>query len=130
MNSSARSTQLVLFAHGSRDPRWRAPFLEMLATLRAELGESRVSLAFMEFAGPTLLEVAGDARSHGVDTLRLLPLFLAGGAHVAKDIPAQVAEVEKNLPGMRIEVMRPVGENPRFVELLLGIARESVPSPG
>lgn len=121
-------TQLVLFAHGSKDPRWRAPFLQMLATLRTELGAPRVGLAFMEFAEPTLLQVARDAHRDGVDSLRLLPLFLAGGAHVAKDIPVQVAEVKETLPGMSVEIMPPVGEDPRFARLLLSIARENAPS--
>jgi len=121
-------SQLILFAHGSRDPRWRAPFLDLLENLRAELGRAGVSLAFMEFAEPTLMDVARDARGEGVEHLRLLPLFLAGGAHVAKDIPEQVAAVEKACPGLKVEVLDPVGEDPRFVELIARIARENAPS--
>ena len=123
------SMQLVLFAHGSKDPRWRAPFLDLVGNLRRDLGEDRVSLAFMEYAEPTLLDVAREAHDKGVGTLRVLPLFLAGGAHVAKDIPEQVAQVKKSFPEMSVEVMTPVGEDPRFVELLGRIAREGA-QPG
>lgn len=124
------TTQLVLFAHGSKDPRWRAPFLELLAALRAEMGDQAVSLAFMEFAEPGLLEVARLAAAAGFTRLRVLPLFLAGGAHVARDIPEQVTQVRKTFPSLRVDVLRPVGEDPRFTDLLLEICRESsAPEP-
>lgn len=117
-------TQLVLFAHGSRDPRWRAPFLELLADLRAQEGEDSVSLAFMEFAPPTLMDAARRAAAGGVTRLKLLPLFLAGGAHVARDIPEQVGQVKEAFPELEVDVLPPVGEDPRFASLLREITRE------
>ncbi len=120
-----RST-LVLFAHGSKDPRWMQPFEKLTADLQADLGETGVCLAYMDFAEPTLQDVADGLKLKGITRIRLLPLFLAGGAHVAKDIPEQVAQVQDRIPGFRIEVLPPVGENPRFAGLLREIARESV----
>jgi sirohydrochlorin cobaltochelatase len=133
-------TQLVLFAHGSRDPRWRAPFLKLLEHLRSQEGEEAVSLAFMEFAPPTLVDVAKEAAQRGVQRIlvdvakeaaqrgvqriRLLPLFLAGGAHVARDIPEQVGRVMEALPHMQVDVLPSVGEDPRFESLLREIIRE------
>lgn len=117
--------RLLLFVHGSKDPRWRAPFERMTAELQEKVGEGRVRLVYMEFAQPTLLDVAAEAVRDGVKQLRLLPLFLAGGAHVANDIPAQVDEVMRRHPTLRIEVLPPVGEDPRFAALLRDIATES-----
>jgi sirohydrochlorin cobaltochelatase len=119
-------TQLVLFAHGSRDPRWRAPFLKLLDHLRGHEGEESVALAFMEFAPPTLVDVAKHADARGIGRLRLLPLFLAGGAHVAKDIPEQVGWVKEALPSLEVEVLPPIGEDPRFESLLREITREAL----
>lgn len=127
--TTTRNSRLILFAHGSRDPRWRAPFKTMLESLQADLGEGAVDLAFMEFSPPTLLDVAACAAAGGVASLRLLPLFLAGGAHVAKDIPEQVAQVKAAYPRMQIDVLSPVGEDPRFVRLLEEIARENAVAP-
>ena len=117
--------RLLLFVHGSRDPRWRAPFERMTADLQEKLGAGRVRLVYMEFAEPTLLDVADEAARDGVTRLRLLPLFLAGGAHVANDIPDQVGAVRSRHPELRIEVLPPVGEDPRFAALLRDIASES-----
>jgi sirohydrochlorin cobaltochelatase len=114
-----------LFAHGSRDPRWREPFLRLESEIVADLGDGCARLAFMEFAPPTLLEVVGSFRRTGMTRLRLLPLFLAGGAHVARDIPEQVQQALERFPGMEIEVLPPVGEDRRLVSLLRGIAREA-----
>jgi sirohydrochlorin cobaltochelatase len=117
--------RLLLFVHGSRDPRWRAPFERMTAELQEKIGAGRVRLVYMEFAEPTLLDVAGEAARDGVSCLRLLPLFLAGGAHVANDIPEQVDEVIRRHPNLHIEVLPPVGEDPRFAAMLRDIATES-----
>ena len=120
-----QTQQLVLMVHGSRDPRWRAPFEHLLGKLRGELGEERVALAYMEFAAPSLMDVAGRAIRNGITSLRILPLFLAAGAHVDRDIPSQVEGLRAQYGQLHIELLPPVGEDPRFADLLLQIARES-----
>ena len=61
--------RLVLFAHGSPDPRWRAPFERLADEVAAEAGRERVRLAYMESAEPTLFEalreIAVDAATAG-----------------------------------------------------------------
>jgi len=122
---SADTIRLILFAHGSRDPRWRAPFERLAAELSGELGPERVRLAYMEFVGPTLADVAAEAARDGLTRLRLLPLFLSAGAHVARDIPDQVTAARRAHPELRIEVMEPIGEHPRFAALVREVAREA-----
>jgi sirohydrochlorin cobaltochelatase len=120
-------TRLLLFAHGSRDPRWRAPFERLEASLRGALGDECVRrLAYMEFVGPTLLDAAADAERDGKRVLRVLPLFLSAGAHVATDIPAQAAEVRRQFPNLTVEVLAPIGEDPRFIALMTAAAAEAL----
>ena len=118
-------TQLVLFAHGSHDPRWRQPFEHLAFEMTQTLGLDRVRLAYMEFSGPTLMQVAEEAAGRGVARLKILPLFFSAGAHVAEDIPFQVAEATRRFPQLQIDVLPPVGEHPRFKALLQEIAREA-----
>jgi sirohydrochlorin cobaltochelatase len=115
----------VLFAHGSIDPRWRAPFEKLLADLQASRGEDAVRLAYMEFARPSLEDVAAEAARDGVSRLRVLPLFMAAGAHVAADIPVQARLARMH--GLDVEVLPPVGEHPRFAALLRELARDAMP---
>jgi len=121
--------RLILYAHGSRDPRWREPFERMADELRAAPGIDNVRLVYMEFVPPTLQDAAAEAASQGVGCLRILPLFLAGGAHVDRDIPEQVAATRKRFPGLRIEVLPPVGEDRRFASLLRTLATEAARRP-
>jgi len=127
--TSPAAVRLLLFAHGSRDPRWREPFERLEATLRAELGDERVRLAYMEFVAPTFLDAAAEAERDGMETLRVLPLFLSAGAHVATDIPAQAAEARARHPALAIDVLPPIGEDPRFVELMKSATTEALCRP-
>jgi sirohydrochlorin cobaltochelatase len=126
-----QAPRLVLMAHGSRDPRWCAPFERFVTTLKADLGAHTVRLAYMEFVTPTLADVAAEAMRDGVQHLHILPLFMAGGAHVDDDIPAQVAAVTARFPALALTVLPPIGEHPRLVTLMQDIVKayaESAPA--
>ena len=84
-------SRLVILAHGSGDARWRLPFEELTASLTESHGTDKVRLAYMEFVNPTLADIVREAARDGKAHLRVLPVFLAAGAHVAEDIPRQIA---------------------------------------
>jgi sirohydrochlorin cobaltochelatase len=101
---------LVLFAHGSRDPRWRATFENLLEEVAAIAGGGSVHLAYMEFVRPTLEEVVSDLVRQGVARIRVLPLFMSGGGHVANDVPEQARATANAFSGVEMEVLPPIGE--------------------
>jgi len=124
MASSFPARRLVVLAHGSRDPRWQLPFSELLSELQALLGTDGVRLAYMEFIPPTLGEVAQEAARDNKRERLVLPFFLAAGAHLAADIPAQVAQASSRFPRLRIRFAPPIGEHPRVKALFREIACE------
>ena len=113
---------LVLLAHGSKDPRWREPFERIFLKVRRK--SKLVKLAYMEFTGPTLFEVAEECANEGVLECRVLPLFMASGAHLARDIPEQIEEIRAVHPEVRIGLLAPIGEDPRVTSLLKQIICE------
>lgn len=117
---------LILFAHGSPDARWRAPFEALARELQAIHGVPAVQLAFMEFASPSLEEAAVTALAAGFRHLRLLPLFMAGGGHVGRDIPRMASTVESRHPELQLEILPPAGEDPRVQSALREIAGASL----
>lgn len=117
--------RLVLFAHGSADPSWRAPFEALHRDLVRMHGEGTVSLAYMEFAEPSLLDVGAEARHDGIERLRILPLFMAGGAHLRRDLPEQVARLGRRYPELAVDVLPPIGDDERFQEVLRRIASDA-----
>lgn len=122
--SGSPRSRLILFAHGSRDPEWRAPFERLADALAADLGPDRVDLAYLEFSEPTLEEAAAAAAADGVRTARILPLFLASGKHLKEDLPPRAATAGR-AHGVRVEVLPAVGEDPRLLDLLERIARQA-----
>ncbi|MGO1461658.1 MAG: sirohydrochlorin chelatase [Marinobacter sp.] len=112
------SRRIILLAHGSSDKRWCATF-EALAkpTLKAING-SRI--AYMELSEPSLESVIHEGVSAGNREFTIVPLFLAAGRHLRKDVPAKIKALERST-GASIELSPPIGENP-----LLGHAIKDV----
>jgi len=111
-------TCLILIPHGSRTEEGLAPFHKLAADLRAELGPEAVYLCFMDIAAPSLMDVARQVMQTRVRKCRVLPLFLARGSHVEKDIPAQAAAAKAAFPELTFDVLEPIGLHPEFLELL------------
>ncbi|PIQ84994.1 MAG: cobalamin biosynthesis protein CbiX [Candidatus Omnitrophica bacterium CG11_big_fil_rev_8_21_14_0_20_45_26] len=122
---TAKKSALILMAHGSKDPRWCEPFQRLEGQLKKTLGQDGVYLSYMEFAEPTLLNAAESAVKAGVSQIKILPLFMAGGAHLVQDIPPLVDQIKKAFPALDIETLGPVGEQPRFADLICQIAVEA-----
>ena len=112
------SHRIVLLAHGSSDKRWCETF-EQLAepTLQAVSG-SRI--AYMELASPSLEETIAEGLADHIREYTVVPLFLAAGRHLRKDVPAMIAALEKD-HDVKIHLAPPIGENP-----LLGQAIKDV----
>jgi sirohydrochlorin cobaltochelatase len=117
---------LVLIAHGSRDDRWRGALSELTEKVQDGSPEEEVRLAFMQFGGPSLESILSEGVGRGVETFRLLPLFMASAGHVDKDIKPLVRELAEDFPDVDIHLLGPVGEHTLFPSLLLNIANETL----
>jgi|SRR5579885_1238371 len=117
---------LVLLAHGSKDPRWRLPFERIADAVRAQSTKTRVRLAYMEFTGPSLMDVARECVDERISRLKILPLFLSTGAHLATDIPDQANQAKAQFPQLEIEILPPIGEDSRLAALIQQIVIEKL----
>ena len=111
---------LILAVHGSREPRWREPFERLRDELRRELP---VELAYLELAAPGFAVAVASAVQAGARHVRVLPLFMSGGAHVEVHLPALVDAARAAHPGVSIELLSAIGADPRFLALLRELAR-------
>lgn len=103
--------RIILLAHGSSDQRWCQTF-EKLATPTLESVEgSRV--AYMELAEPSLETVIGEGTREGIRHFTVVPLFLAAGRHLRKDVPAMIEELQAE-HNVTITLAPPIGENPEL----------------
>ncbi|MBB3141601.1 sirohydrochlorin chelatase [Halomonas organivorans] len=120
---------LILMAHGSSDPNWRAPF-ERLAEQLAERLSTPLRLAYMEICAPSLEDTVAELAAEGITRAEILPLFFAAGRHLRRDVPGQVAALGEVHPGLNLTLLPPVGEHPAFVEALAAVIAERAGEPG
>ena len=109
---------LILIAHGSPRPAWRASVERLTETLQQDVGADRVRLAYMDCTPPTLMDVASEAIHGGCEELRVLPLFLTGEGHVDRHIRPLVDEVRTAFPSTLVDLLPPVGQHPLFRQML------------
>lgn len=117
------SHALILLAHGSRDPHWRAPFDSLEASL-AERASTTLRLAYMELCEPSLETTVAELYTQGITRADILPLFFAAGRHLREDVPGQIDALHRHHPAMRLTLLAPVGEHPAFVDALVSIIGE------
>ena len=101
---------IVLFAHGSRDPGWAAPFERLAARVRSERPDARVALAYLELTPPTLEEAVAALVAGGTREIAVVPVFLAPGGHVRRDLPRAVDALQVRHPAARFRVLPTIGE--------------------
>lgn len=119
--SPESSTRIILLAHGSSDQRWCQTFEALAAPTLAAMPESRV--AYMELASPSLEEEIASAADAGIRNIRVLPLFLAAGRHLRKDVPAMLDDYRARYQ-VQIDLMPPIGDDPRLGTALRDIAQD------
>ena len=115
---------LILIAHGSKDPRWCKPFERIVNKLKKELSGNMVQLAYIEFALPPLSKVISNLRRKKVNDIKLLPLFMAVGFHIKRDIKEIISKTKSENPELKIEMLPPVGEHPKMQSLICEIIKE------
>ncbi len=107
------SSATILFAHGAREPEWAQPFESVRDRLR-EAG-TLVELAFLEFMSPSLDEAAARLADKGIKTVIIVPLFLAQGAHLKRELPAMVAKIRKRHAKTEFRVAPALGDSPEIL---------------
>ncbi|MBL8397703.1 MAG: CbiX/SirB N-terminal domain-containing protein [Candidatus Accumulibacter sp.] len=112
------NTALILFAHGARDPEWAAPIRRIRALLGQRDADLRVELAFFEFMSPTLADCVARLIADGSRRIVVLPLFIASGGHLKRDIPALLADLRQRHPQTEFELAAPVGEADAVIQAM------------
>ncbi len=113
---------IVLFAHGSRDPLWRAPIEAVEAHIRAHHPGVAVRCAYLELTTPDLPQAVDDLVDQGATAVTIVPMFLGTGKHAREDLPMLVAELRARHPRVQVHVQAAIGEDPRMTALMAHIA--------
>lgn len=113
---------LILFAHGARDPEWAAPLHRVREALHALAPAQRVELAFLEFMTPGLEACAHQLASAGYTQITVVPMFIAQGGHLKRDVPLLMDALRTAHPGCAFALTPPVGEAEAVIQAMAGFA--------
>ena len=109
---------IILFAHGARDPEWAAPFGLIQQQLQAARPDILVLVAFQEFMAPSLDAAVAQSAAHGAQRIVLVPLFMAQGGHLKRDLPLLVEQVRRRHPQLELQVLPAIGDAPEILQAI------------
>ncbi|MCK9686078.1 sirohydrochlorin chelatase [Scleromatobacter humisilvae] len=113
---------IVLLAHGARDPAWAVPFEAVAARVRERAPEAVVRLAFLELMAPPLADAGAELAGLGCTRVDVVPVFLGGGGHVRRDVPAQLARLRETHAEVVWTLHDALGETPHVIAALADAA--------
>ncbi|KAB2926634.1 MAG: cobalamin biosynthesis protein CbiX [Dechloromonas sp.] len=112
------TTALILFAHGARDPEWASPMRRVQAAIRRRRPDLPVELAFLEFMAPTLADCAQALIAGGATKIVVMPMFVARGGHLKRDVPELLASLQAAHPGVELTLGEVAGEQEIVVQAM------------
>ena len=122
MRASFQTTAVVLFAHGSRDPQWRAPMDAVAGEMRQLAPHMAVCCAFLELMAPSLGDAVDALVKDGHRAIRIVPMFLGIGRHAREDLPALCADLRQRHPDLVLDLQPALGEQAEMVQAMARLA--------
>jgi sirohydrochlorin ferrochelatase len=127
---------MLLVGHGSSMP-YNKDLVETTGRMiAAQNMDFVVKCGFMNINSPSIRESLESFRHEKIDALVVVPLFLARGVHIEKDIPAEIGlpEGQKRgtfaLNGTSVPLLYadPIGSDPLLASLMLKNAKKALQS--
>jgi sirohydrochlorin cobaltochelatase len=104
------SKGIILFGHGARNPDWAQPFHRIRASMERQQPGVLIELGFLELMRPTLDEAIDCLARQGATEITIVPIFMAAGSHIKKDLPLMVGSALDRHPTLSVDIAAPVGE--------------------
>ncbi len=111
---------ILLIDHGSRRPEANALLDEVVARVKARVGEEAiVEAAHMEIAEPTIEQGFSRCVERGASVVVAHPFMLAPGRHVQEDLPRLLAEAASSHEGVGFVVAAPLGTHDGVISAIV-----------
>lgn len=101
---------ILLFGHGARNPEWAQPFHRIRDAMLARDPAALVEPGFLELLRPSFDEGVDCLVRQGATEIIVVPIFMAAGSHIKKDLPRMAADAMDRHGGLSISLAAPVGE--------------------
>ncbi len=125
---------LLLIGHGSSLPHNQELVDKTAITIRNQRPDYLVKTGFMNINKPSIKDSLEAFRHEPIDALVIVPLFLAKGVHIEKDIPGEIGLPEGTKKGSFVQngksipmvYANPIGVDPLLAELMIKNANEAL----
>lgn len=125
---------MLLVGHGSKMPYNQELIENTAAIIKAGNTDFIVKCGFMNLNKPSIKEALEEFRHETIDVLVVVPLFLAKGVHIEKDIPGEIGLPEGTkkgsfaLNGKSIPLVYadPIGSDPLLANLMVKNATKAL----
>ena len=123
---------ILLVGHGSKLPYNKELVEETAGLIAGRHPDYIVKCGFMNMNSPTIDDSMAAFRSEQIDALVVVPLFLAKGVHILKDIPAIIGLPDGEtmgqfaLNGRAVPLLYadPIGSDPLLADLMVKNAQK------
>ncbi|MEI6738160.1 MAG: CbiX/SirB N-terminal domain-containing protein [Pseudomonadota bacterium] len=122
--TSPTSSAVLLFAHGSSDPAWAAPFEKIRARVAAQ-SVNPVALAYLERMSPTMDDAVAQLKANGANRITVVPLFFAAGGHMKNDLPVLVRDAGAKHQ-VEMTMRQSIGESDVMIEAIASWATSTI----
>lgn len=109
----------IMLLHGSKDPSWLEPFLELRDKVAIGAPGASVAFACLQFGSPTLEQAIEELAAQGIRQIAVVPVFISTRGHVAKDVPGLVESAKARYPQIKITASRAVGDFPAVQQAII-----------
>ena len=111
-NKSQTVTAQILLAHGSKDPRWRKSFEDLLEKSRKSSPKKKLPLLSGDMQTQSEQAVKDLADSNfKISTINIHSIFLSAGVHFNEDIKAMVSDLQATYPNLKFKINDVVSNN-------------------
>ncbi|WP_052342728.1 sirohydrochlorin chelatase [Bacillus sp. EB01] len=108
---------ILYIGHGSRTQQGNEKFASFIKDTMKLADEPIKEYGFLENARPSIFEAAENCIQQGADCLTVVPVLLLPGIHANIDIPAELSEVKKAYPHIKIKYGKPIGAHEKITEI-------------
>lgn len=127
-------TGFLLVGHGSKKPYNKQLIVNTAKIIAEKEPDYVVMTAFMENSEPNIPDTLEKFRDEDIDTMLVVPLFLARGIHIDKDIPGILGLEEGSHKGtfrlkdreIPLVYAQPIGENAMLADLMIHNGKKAV----
>lgn len=124
-------TGLLILGHGSKLAEANDTLRRVAGSIKERASSySKVVPAFLQMERPDFGAAVDALASDGVEDIVVMPYFLYPGAHVTKDLPAEIEAAKARHPQLRFAVTGNIGYHEKLIEIVLErIGQTSPPDP-